>query len=151
MQTNSRTYRFLAVTMAFIMLSTSVSFAVDLHFCQGKLKSVSLLGEAKTCHEKQDKVMVACPKHGTMMVDAATCGSDKNGCCQNKSLQIESNQDEVLPVSNKIAQVQLQNFALAYAATFYSYPSTSVTPDYQEYKPPLILRDIPVLIQCFLN
>lgn len=47
-----RTYRPIALLMAILLLTSSVSFAVDMHFCKGELKSISFWGKAPSCHEQ---------------------------------------------------------------------------------------------------
>ena len=63
------------------MLITSFGYSVDLHFCKDQLKSLSIIGEAKSCHEKMTK----CPRH----TQFNTQNDDGNDCCSNKTIQIE--------------------------------------------------------------
>ena len=57
--------------MAFLMFFTSIGFSMDIHYCQGHLKSISLLGKAKNCHDIQAMKSDHCKKtktscnHGT--------------------------------------------------------------------------------------
>jgi len=46
--------RVISLLLAFLLGFTSVGYSIDLHFCQGHLKSVALIGKAKSCHEMED-------------------------------------------------------------------------------------------------
>lgn len=149
----NRTYqRIVALTLAFLMLMTSVSFAVDMHYCDGELKSISLFGKAKTCHEKaveQDKP--TCPHHQKMEQQSNDDEMDKNDCCENKTTIIQADDDRAK--SDLVAPTfqQLQQFVIAYVIAFH----TEIITDRQSiqdtsYQSPLISRDIYVLSETFL-
>ena len=89
-----RTYRSVALAMALLVLCSSVSFSMDMHFCQGRLKSVSLYGKAKNCHEQAARhaAMPNCPHHRKMAEQQAGCSEDKN-CCSNHALQVDPDLD----------------------------------------------------------
>jgi hypothetical protein len=152
----NRTYqRIIALTLAFLILMTSVSFAIDSHYCNGELKSVSLFGKAKTCHEKAvANKKVTCPHHQKMQQEAKKTNGDKvvkNDCCKNKTTIIQSDDDQInsdlsLPISQ-----QLQQFAIAYILAFHA----TITTDKQSiqeisYLSPVIPREIYVLSEAFL-
>ena len=149
----NRTYqRIVALTLAFLMLMTSVSFAVDMHYCKGELKSVSLFGKAKTCHEKavkQDKS--TCPHQQKMQEQANDDKMDKNDCCENKTTIIQADDDRAKSDLVTPTFQQLQQFVIAYVIAFHA----EITTDKQSiqdisYQSPLISRDIYVLSETFL-
>lgn len=149
----SYTYRFIALTLAFLMLFTSVGFAVDMHYCQGKLKSVSFFGKAKTCHEMSDTAsMKNCPHHQKIMEQKEGCSIDKKDCCSNKTVYFQSDQDQQVQTSDFVVSKQLQQFVIAYVAAFFTndFSIESDAVSFVLYKPPLISRDIYVLVQSFL-
>lgn len=149
----NRTYqRIIALTLAFLMLITSTTFAVDMHYCKGKLKSVSLLGKAKTCHEKAGKEGKSiCPYHQKIAQDTDSNKITKKDCCENKTTVVKSDHDRTkvdLPVPTI---QQLQQFVIAYTLVFY----TEITTDKQSiqefsYQSPIISRDIYALSEAFL-
>ncbi len=150
----NRTYqRIIALTLAFLMLVTSVSFAVDMHYCNGELKSVSFFGKAKTCHEKVvTNKKIACPHHQKMQ--AASNNSDEmneNDCCENKTTIIQADDDQVNSHYPVPTTPQLQQFVIAYILAFHA----QITTDKQSiqeisYLSPLLSRDIYVLSEAFL-
>ena len=42
--------RSLAIFMALLMFLTSAGLAIDVHYCQGELKSFSFYSKAQNCH-----------------------------------------------------------------------------------------------------
>lgn len=150
----NRTYRLVALMMAFLMFFSSAGFAMDMHYCGGELKSVSFFGKAKNCHEmagESDATMKNCPHHKKMIADKKSCSEDKN-CCSNKTLHFQSDQDHQLQTADFVVTKQLKQFVIAYVSVFLGGDfdlKWEVTP-YAHYKPPLIRKDIPVLHQTFL-
>lgn len=149
----NRTYqRIIALTLAFMMLITSVSFAVDMHYCNGKLKSVSLFGKAKSCHEKTvTNKKPVCPYHQKMQKQSTDDKMNKNDCCENRTTIIQADDDR--SKSDLVAPTfqELQQFAIAYLLVFHKI----ITNDKQSiqeisYQSPFITRDIYVLSEAFL-
>ena len=127
--------------LALLVLVSSSSFMVNMHFCGGHVQSVSLIEEASSC---PTEVQLP-PCHKKM-------AAKKSGCCQDKHVAFEGKdfntqvQDfslltwqsiqwfTALPMIMEVIQV---NEALAYS-------------NHTPYKPPIVERDIPVLVQSFL-
>jgi len=145
------TYRLIALMLAFLMFFSSAGFAMDMHFCQGKLKSVSFFGKAKTCHDMADNTMKNCPHHKKMMAEKKGCSEDKN-CCSNKTVHFQSDQDHQLQTADFVVTKQLKQFVIAYVSVFLGedFDLKREVIAFARYKPPLIPRDIPVLHQAFL-
>ncbi len=127
--------------LALLVLVSSSSFMVNMHFCGGHVQSVSLIEDAASCPMEVQLP----PCHKKMAIK-------KSGCCEDKHVAFEGKdfnaqvQDfsmltwqainfvATLPMIMEVIQV---NEALAYS---------NQTP----YKPPIVERDIPVLVQSFL-
>ena len=146
------TYRIIACALAFLMFFTSTGFSVDMHYCQGNLKSFKFFGKAKSCHEIAEKV-AHCSHHRKAMKPERSegCSKDKKGCCHNKTLHFQSDQDQQIPTPVFVVSQQLQQFLIAGVAVFFSkdHPGKN-TPASAHYKPPLIPKDVLVLVQSFL-
>ncbi len=152
MKTLCLSYRIFALTLALLMFVTSVGFSIDMHYCQGQLKSFCFFGKAESCHEMAETTPIKiCPHHQKMMVQKEGCSIDKKDCCKNRTLHIQSDQDLQVQTSNLILDKQLQQFVIAYVMAFITdFDLKTGTPSFAHYKPPLIWRDIPVLNQTFL-
>lgn len=147
-----RIYRILALTMAFLIFFSSVGFSINMHYCQGKLKSFSLIGKAKNCHEMA-KATKSCHHHQAMIVEQTEegCSIDKKDCCENETLRFQLEQDQKAHSSEALSHQQVQQFLIAYLAVFFQddFPEKDQVAS-ECYRPPLIPRDIPVLFESFL-
>ena len=148
------TYQLIALLMAFLMFFTSAGFTMDMHFCGGELKSISLFGKAKTCHDivgENETPMKNCPHHKKMMVEKKGCSEDKD-CCSNETLVLQADQDQKVQTNDFVVNKQLKQFVIAFVAVFFAadFDLQRDTANFAHYKPPLIQRDIPVLNQTFL-
>lgn len=151
MKSISNTYRIFALTMAFVMFTSSVNIAMDMHYCLGKLKSVSFIGKAETCHDMASAKMPNCPQHQEMKGESDGCSISKKDCCDNKSVHIQSDIDELETSSELVVSQQLQNFIVAYVEVFFKNNYIERTAQsFQYYHPPIVVKDIPVLHQTFL-
>ena len=92
----NRTYRFIAFCLVALVFISSAGITVDFHYCNGELKSYNLIGKAKPCHEPTLK---QCPFHKKMMVN----NNDKKGCCENKAVHFQSDQDQKIEVFNSMS------------------------------------------------
>ena len=139
-----RFHRITSFLLAGLMLVSATGFSVDMHFCQNEFKSLALFGEAQNCHER-----AALTCHHAVQKDNATA-EQGNDCCSNKSIEVAPSDDERVPVPT-LTSAQTQ-FIAVFVATFLlpavEAPTTGVP--YLNYRPPLLLRDIPVLVQSFL-
>jgi len=127
--------------MAILMFTTSISFAVDIHYCKGELKSLSIFGKAKSCH--QQKATPTCPHHAKMQQQ-----QEDSNCCDNESTFVQADIDKI---PSSIEFTDLQQFVVAFVQIFFlrnSFEQEDIA--FEHYKPPLITRDIPILVQSFL-
>ena len=124
-----------------------MNFHLGAHYCGGELKSVALYGKAKPCaHAAHDKKDVP-PCHSSKSEK-----DDAKGCCDDDeylmdALDITTTVDQYwsgfAPVAHGMVPPVVERSA-------YALGEPHVDPAYLNYKPPLIRRDIPVLIQTFL-
>ncbi len=137
--------------MALLMLLSSTGFSMDVHYCQDQIKSISLFGKAKSCHEKQ----VTPPCHQAKKIchhkeDGLNEG-DKDNCCHNEAVVIEkSDLDATTTQVATVQDLQLEFVATFIAVYVFNYSVQTDYQPYKQYKPPLPGRDIQVLYQTFL-
>jgi len=148
------TYRFIALTMAFLMLFTSVGFSMDLHYCQGHLKSVSLIGKAKNCHELQaqstsdhcKKAKSSCKHSGEKISQ-----KEADGCCNNKTVKMDDLDEDYF-----FSGYNLEDNSLNFVAINVSHKiSDDLVIDYDvdaylHYKPPEPYKDFQSYFQVFI-
>lgn len=142
--------------MALLMFVTSTGFAIDLHFCKNDLKTISLFGHAEACHHKQQ--VMPCHKMESQMLSESchksTTSKEINhadGCCQNKTLEIEKSTNDIAIAKVVTTQDVQWNAVVAFVVSYvFNYPIETAETQFALYKPPLPDRDVQVLYQTFL-
>lgn len=144
----NKTYRFLTFCLIFLVFLSSVGFTVDMHFCSNELKSISFIGKAKPCHEHS---LNQCPFHKKMMKQSADGSKVAKNCCENKTFHFQSDQDQQIQTFDFQITQPAQLFLAVYVELFFTNSSNNKDIiAFTRYKPPIIPRDILVLIQSFL-
>lgn len=126
-----------------------------MHFCQGKLKRVNLIGKAKTCAEINDTKQ-SCKHHKSPaeknddQVIQCSNDSDHQGCCNNESFKMDLDTDFVQSQLNTASDLKV-DFLLAFILSYFQS-----THDFQYipsriYRPPLpAAPSLNILFQQFL-
>ena len=121
----------MALSMAFLVMLSTMSFTVDKHFCGSHLVDKAIFSKAKTC--------------GMQMSAEA-----EDHCCTNKKVEVEG-QDE-LKISFESfdfdQQLFFSTFTFAYINLFESLPKQIIP--FKDYSPPLLVTDIQLVDQVFL-
>jgi hypothetical protein len=129
-----------------LKLLSSTSFTFGMHFCMGQLESIALFAGAEPCEMAQQKSPCSTHQHDP---DCKHQQVTKKGCCEDHTVVIEGHED--LTQVSKIAVPDFQMVAVLYAVVSFIFSTTSVDHySYNDYSPPLIDRDIPVLVQSFI-
>ena len=140
-----RFHRITSSLLAGLMFLTSTGFSLDVHFCQGQFKNLSLFGEARSCHEA-----LAPPSCHAEQPDAHVhlqTGEPERDCCENK--QLEFSPDDTERVLVEILQPGRVPFLTAFIAVPFNPLATERIP-HLHYRPPPLDRDLVVLVQSFL-
>lgn len=132
------THKILAFAMAFVVLFSTTSFALNMHYCGDTLVETALFNKAKGC--------------GMEMQNPSTegCSITKKNCCDDKQLVVEG-QDELQLQVNKISfdqQVFLASFVYSYINLFESVDKKKTS--FEAYKPPLVAKEIFKLDETYL-
>ena len=139
--------------MAMLIFVSSTGFSIDLHFCKSQIKSFSLFGEAESCHQKAEKEH--CKKQ-QKPCQAAQSNPDELGkcdknCCSNKTIKVESNDEAKKLQSAELSQKRVK-FLTAFLQVFLlkKIDLSKIIVPHLNYIPPLLNKNIPILIQSFL-
>jgi hypothetical protein len=127
--------------MALLLLFSTLSFSMDMHYCGDHLVDFSLFDKAESC--------------GMMTVaDEAPgdCAVIKSGmdCCTDVQILVEG-QDDFKVSFDQLTdgqQLLISAFVYSYINLFEGVDDTS--PKDWEYSPPPLIRDVQVLHQTFL-
>ncbi|MFA7273777.1 MAG: hypothetical protein WC044_07900 [Crocinitomicaceae bacterium] len=142
----------MAAFMALLMFSSSIAFSMDVHFCGNELQSLNFFGTTKSCEmTKVDKVVNhSCCKESQN--DVEKCDNpimEQGSCCHNETIVLESNGDsKTFDFSfDQIQQVIV--LAVILLPNFDLFELFTEKPNFVQYDPPIILKDISILHQVF--
>jgi hypothetical protein len=147
------TYRTLSLLMAFLVFTSSVSFAIDVHFCGGQIQSVNIFGEAKTCSMKEQSTETTskhkCCEKKNEQASQCKMKSEKKDCCHNEQFVFEQDND-LKPSVNSTVNLENINPVLVYVLVSQHLFEFDTKPTfYSYYDPPLLPQDILVQQQVF--
>lgn len=132
-----------------LVLLSSCGFVISTHYCQNELKSISLYKQSENCHEDLEAKEL-CPLHA-MHQPQHTKSTGKDDCCND---HIEWFQlDEEYRTETVNLQLQYSQFLIAVVTLtlHLELPRLEVPKlHYLNYKPPLLVYDIPVSLQTFI-
>ena len=133
-----------AIFLAVLMLVSNISITLGKHYCGGKaVKTAFSLGP----HE------LGCGM-ATMDTPCKDFSQEqavkRKRCCENKYLRIsvENNYDPPANIKANISPEFISAFFSTYLSFYTSHEREQI--QYLNYSPPLLSRDIPVLVQSFL-
>ncbi len=124
--------------MAFVVLLSTMSFTVDMHFCGDTLVDSAIFYKAKTCGMKMQQPS---PKD---------CSITKKNCCSEKQIAIEG-QDNLQSSFNSLPFEQQQfivSFIYTYINLFECLDKNESS--YSVYKPPLVIRQLYKIDETYL-
>ena len=124
--------------MAFVVLFSTLSFTVSMHYCGDTLVETAIFQKAKGCGMEMDKP------------STEGCSITKKNCCNDEQLVVDG-QDELQLQVDKITFEQ-QVFIVSFVHTcinLFEGLDNNVS-SYEEYKPPLVVRQIFKIDETYL-
>ncbi len=124
--------------MAFVVLFSTMSFSVSMHYCGDNLVETAIFNKAKGCGMKMEK--------------PATdgCSITKKKCCNDEQLLVDG-QDQLQIQFDTISleqQVFIASFVYTYSHLFEGVDSNVSA--YKAYEPPLVSKEIFKLDETYL-
>lgn len=129
--------------MTVVVLASTMSFTIDMHFCGGVLVETAIFKEAKGCGMEMDVTSTKQNK--------GSCSITKKGCCKDQQLVVEGQDKLKLSAFDKLSLEQ-QSIVASY---FYSYINLfeglerNIVP-FKNYSPPLVIKNIQKLDEAYL-
>ena len=119
--------------MAIVVLLTTTGFSLHKHHCTVTNETITSVAHVKNCcGTNNDK---DCPK----------------GCCQDETEYIKLNSEIYLPATiHEFTPVQFVAVIQYYVLNGIFDQDNKLITKYLNYRPPLLVRDISVLVQSFL-
>ena len=133
-------HKIMSISMAFVVLFSTMSFTIDMHYCGDNLVDFSFFHNVQTCGMEKAQITSNCEKPEMK----------KNNCCSDEQLVIEG-QDDLKNTFSTLTfeqQVFVASFTYSYLSLFEG--TTSVEVPFVDYPPPFVKRDVQVLHQTFL-
>lgn len=125
---------------ALILFSTS-SFTVDMHFCCNQLVDIAVWNKAKNCTEKVQKKEEPTKQCTTLQ---------EKDCCSNESF-VKTGDDTIKKANTKLEAetiIFLNTFFYAYVNLFEGLQENIIP--FDDYRPPLLSKDIQTLYETYL-
>lgn len=128
----------MSLLMAFVVLFSTLSFTIDMHYCGDTLVETAIFHKAKGCGMEMESP------------SKKDCSITKKNCCSDKQLLVDG-QDELQLTVDKISfekHLFITSFIYAYVNLFENIEE-SVT-SYRDYLPPPTIRQIYKLDETYL-
>ncbi|CAA0152347.1 conserved hypothetical protein [Tenacibaculum maritimum] len=128
----------MSLAMALVVLFSTMSFTVNMHYCGDTLVETAIFQKAKGCGMEMDKP------------STEGCSITKKNCCNDEQLAFEG-QDELQLQVDKITFEQhlfIASFVYTYINLFEGLDNNVST--YEEYKPPLVVRQLYKIDETYL-
>jgi hypothetical protein len=131
-------HKIMSMLMAFVVLFSTMSFTLNMHYCGDTLVETAVFQKAKGC--------------GMEMQNPSTegCAIIKKNCCNDEQLVVDG-QDELQLLVDKISfeqQVFIASFVYTYINLFEGLDNN--VSSYEEYKPPLVIRQLYKIDETYL-
>ncbi|MEM9685400.1 MAG: hypothetical protein AAF934_00580 [Bacteroidota bacterium] len=131
--------KIIAVLMTVVVLCSTMSFSVAIHYCGDTLVDRAIFKTAEGCGMETQNTS-----------DPAACNFIKKSCCSDENRVTEGQNELKIPFNTLSFKQQL--FAVSFIYTYIEVFDVPKKTDilYQGHPPPLLVRDIHVLYQTFL-
>ncbi|MGB5645575.1 MAG: hypothetical protein WBM55_00540 [Muriicola sp.] len=128
-----------SLMMALLVLFSTMSFSMDMHFCGDSLVDFKFYQKAETCGMSMDMPM------RDMMSDDM-----EMHCCSDVEVVLTGQDDLQLSIDQ--FSFEQQTFILAYTfAYIYLFDKVNDQPiPFKEYSPPILIKDVQLMDQTFL-
>ena len=123
-----------AFLMATVVLLSTMSFTVSMHYCQGELVDTAIFQKAHSCGMEMN------------MSDEMK----KKGCCDDKEIHIEGQDELKLPVADMNFDVQAFVIAFVHSNNKLLHTTEDRKNAFFDYPPPFIVRQIFKLDETYL-
>lgn len=131
-------HKIMSLLMAFVVLFSTMSFTVNMHYCGGTLVETAIFHKAKGCGMEMEKP------------STKGCSITKKNCCDDKQL-VQNGQDELQISVDKITFEQhlfIASFVYTYINLFEGLENS--VSSYEKYKPPLVIKQLYKIDETYL-
>ena len=125
--------------MAFVVLFSTISYTVDMHYCGEKLVDTAIFNKAETCGMEMEQPS-----------PSKDCSVKKKNCCTDQQLIVDG-QDELQVAFDQLS-IDEQLFVTTFAYTYINlFEGTEENvSSYRFYEPPPVIKPIYKLDETYL-
>lgn len=132
------------IILALLLFISSTGLVINKHYCQNELKSIALFVKAKACHS--DSAMKNCPFHNPPDGE-----KKEKDCCNDETEYVKVDEEQLTPTVEYNLPLNPVLISTLFVVLNFELPAfDKQTLHYLNYKPPLIVCDLPVRLQTFL-
>jgi len=131
-------HKIVSLLMAFVLLFSTMSFSVNMHYCGETLMDSAIFKKAETCGMEMENPLTD------------SCSISKKNCCSDEIFVVDG-QDELQLQVEKISfeqQVFIASFVYTYINLFEGLEENVTS--FRDYAPPLVIREIYKLDETYL-
>lgn len=133
-----------SVILAVLVLVSSTTFTVGLHVCRGHVHNIAVMQKAQPCAMERMAAELG-------FADEACGMTGKMTCCEDRTLSFEGTDYQYkAPTTLTLQDVTTVPAVLPFLLSLVSPPQSAVYTSFDSYKPPLLHRDVTILVQSFL-
>ena len=131
-------HKIMSFTMAFVVLFSTLSFTVNMHYCGGTLVETAMFQKVKGCGMDMQKP------------STESCAITKKNCCSDEHLLIDGQDELQLQVDTISFEQQLfiASFVYTYVNGFEGLENH--VSSYEAYEPPPVVRQLYKLDETYL-
>ncbi|SFD34901.1 hypothetical protein SAMN04487987_11073 [Algibacter pectinivorans] len=124
--------------MAFVVLFSTMSFTFNMHYCGDTLVETAIFNKARGCGMEKE------------IPSADGCSITKKNCCDEEQLVIDGQDELQLQVDKNSfeQQIFIASFVYTYINLFEGLEKK--VSSYEEYKPPLVIRQLYKIGETYL-
>ena len=131
-------HKIVSFRMAFVVLFSTMSFSVNMHYCGDTLVETAIFHKAKGCGMEMQKP------------STDRCNVNKKNCCNNKQLVVDGQNE--LQQSFDSLSLEQQKIVVSFVCSYLNLIEI-VKEDvnsYTDYTPPLVIRQLFKLDETYL-
>ncbi|EWH14696.1 hypothetical protein KLA_02672 [Cellulophaga geojensis KL-A] len=131
-------HRIMSLAMAFVVLCSTMSFTLGMHYCGDTLVETAMFHKAEGCGMEMDNP------------STEGCSITKKNCCNDEQLVVDG-QDELQLQVDKVSfeqQVFIASFVYTYINLFEGLENN--VSSFEEYEPPLVIKEIFKIDETYL-
>ncbi len=133
--------KIVSITMAILLLLSTVSWKVEKHYCMGRLMDVALFSNVETCGMGVDSLDVSKKNNFS---------ETEKSCCEEQVAYVEGQNDLKVTIDDLDNSTSIFLIAYTYSSILQYENLFKLPGSFDSYPPPEIVKNIHLLDEVFL-